>query len=214
LNSKFYASAEKPFLVFANDFDNSGTWDLVLSKKYKDHLVPMRGRQCSSEQMPFIKDKFETYNAFATATLEDIYGEEELEESLHLETTELRSMVFINDNGVFRAEALPIEAQLSPLYGLQVMDVNGDAHLDIVACGNLYDTEIETPRLDAGIGCVLLGNGSGEFNALSQESSGLFVPGDVKDLAVISATGVQYLVVTQNNGPLLVFALSSGKHEI
>lgn len=214
LNSKFYASQEKPFLVFGNDFDSTGTWDLVLSKKYKDHLVPVRGRQCSSEQMPFIKEKFSTFNAFATASLEDIYGEQKLENSLRLETTEFRSMLFVNDGGVFRPEALPVEVQFAPLYGIVVTDVNGDSHADIITCGNLFDTEIETPRLDAGTGRVLIGDGSGGFTLLSIEASGFYAPGNVKDAVIVESTGKRYLIIAQNNGPMQVFAIPSAKREI
>ena len=90
-NSKFKASQKKPFNVFSTDFDNNGTCDIVLSKEYKGKLVPTRGRQCSSEQMPFIKEKFETYNAFAHAGIEDILGKENLEKSLHLQVTDFES---------------------------------------------------------------------------------------------------------------------------
>jgi hypothetical protein len=214
LNSKFYASQEKPFHVFGNDFDGNGSWDLVLSKKYKESLVPVRGRQCSSEQMPFIKEKFQTFNAFATASLEDIYGQEQLEHSLHLETNEFRSMIFINDKGSFRAEPLPIEAQLGPMYGIQVLDVNGDSHMDIVCAGNLYEMEIETPRLDANPGVVLVGDGQGRFMPLSVSASGFFVNVNVRDLAIVNSVGVIYLAVTQNNGPLLFYTLPSGANEI
>ena len=66
---------EKPFKIYATDFDDNGTNDIVLSKKYHENYVPVRGRECSSQQMPFIKDKFPTYSEFANASLSDIYGE-------------------------------------------------------------------------------------------------------------------------------------------
>ena len=78
LNSKFKASTKKPFHVFCDDFDNNGTYDVVFSKKYQGELVPMRGRQCSSEQMPFISEKFENYLSFAEASIGDILGEDKL----------------------------------------------------------------------------------------------------------------------------------------
>ena len=44
---KFKASKEHPFKVYANDFDDNGTNDVVLSKFYKDDYVPMRGKECT-----------------------------------------------------------------------------------------------------------------------------------------------------------------------
>ncbi len=74
-NLKFSASDEKPFKIYATDFDGNGSNDIVLSKKYEGEYVPVRGKECSSQQMPFINSKFGTYAEFADASLEDIYGE-------------------------------------------------------------------------------------------------------------------------------------------
>ncbi|HEX5624547.1 MAG TPA: VCBS repeat-containing protein, partial [Saprospiraceae bacterium] len=73
-NYKFHASPEKPFQVYCDDFDDNGSFDIVLAKENSGQLVPVRGRQCSSEQVPEISKKFPTYNAFANATLKDLYG--------------------------------------------------------------------------------------------------------------------------------------------
>ena len=40
-----------------------------------------------------------------------------------------------------------------------IEDFNQDGNLDILVAGNLYTAEVETPRNDAGIGLVLLGDG-------------------------------------------------------
>ena len=55
-NIKFKASEKEPFHIFTNDFDNSGDQDIVLSYYYNGELVPSRGRECSSGDMPFITE--------------------------------------------------------------------------------------------------------------------------------------------------------------
>ncbi len=200
LNTKFTASPKKPFHVFADDFDQNGVVDIVLSKEYKGKLVPARGRECSSDQMPFIKDKFPTYEDFALAGLDDIYGDDKLESALHEQVKTFTSTVFMNRPDGFEAIALPNLAQISPIMGIEVLDINEDGNLDIIAAGNMYNTEVETPRYDAGNGVVLLGDGTGAFRALDVHESGLYAPQNVKDIVLLkTAGGGRYLLIANNN---------------
>jgi len=210
LNNKFNPSSKKPLHVYANDFDGTGSFDIVLSKDYKGKLVPVRGRECSSQQMPFVAEKFPTYSDFAHAGLEDIYGEQKLESSLHLQVNDFHSMVFINNGDQsYTAKPLPNEAQMAPINGIVVADVNKDGNQDLVVAGNMYHAEVETPRYDAGNGLVLLGDGKGNFNPLNVLESGFFAPKDVKDVVLIhlGAKKEMGILVTNNNGGLQLFRL-------
>ncbi|NQX93122.1 MAG: VCBS repeat-containing protein, partial [Flavobacteriales bacterium] len=75
-NNKFHVDEEHPLKVYGHDFDGNGTNDVVLSKKYKGNFVPVRGRECSSEQMPFVKEKFKDYESFSEAEIQEVLGEE------------------------------------------------------------------------------------------------------------------------------------------
>ncbi len=204
LNLKFKASKKKPFKIFANDFDDNGTTDIVLSKKYNGEYVPVRGRECSSQQMPFIQQKFESYSEFANAKLVDIYGEK-LDTGYEDEVTEFQSILLINlGDGKFEKQYLPIEAQLFPLLTSSCLDLNDDGYEDIIIGGNIYETEVETPRLDAISGLVLLSNQKDGYNPLSFSKSSIYLKGNVKDIEVINTGGKNLLLTTQNNGPILV----------
>ena len=204
-NTKFKASKKKPFNVFADDFDGNGSCDIVLSKEYKGRLVPTRGKQCSTEQMPFIKEKFPTYNGFANASVEDILGDK-LNSALHLEVTTFYSMVLKNESGKLVASAIPSEAQIAPINGIVTTDVNKDGNIDIIVAGNNFDTEVETARYDSGTGLIMLGDGAGNFKTLSCQESGIFANRNVKDIEQIKdAKGNSILLVLNNNGPLQVF---------
>ena len=52
---------------------------------------------------------------------------------------------------------LPNEAQLSSINDILIDDYDQDGHADLLVAGNLYTSEIETPRNDAGMGLLLRG---------------------------------------------------------
>ena len=77
--------------------------------------------------------------------------------------------------------------------------------LDIIIAGNLFETEIETPSYDAGTGYLMLGDGKGNFKTISSPESGIYMPGDVRDLTWLNAGGVKHLIVTNNDDELQMF---------
>lgn len=127
LNSKYQASKEKPFQVFAKDFDKIGTVDIVLSYNQNGVNYSLRGRQCSSQQMPFIKEKFKTYHDFALADLEAVYGKENIESALNLKATIFSTCLFENQgNGTFKIKPLKNEAQTTTVKSIVPYDYNKD----------------------------------------------------------------------------------------
>ncbi|MDB9913357.1 VCBS repeat-containing protein [Flavobacteriaceae bacterium] len=209
LNSKFKATIEKPLHVFCDDFDDNGTYDIVFSKDYHGDLVPMRGRECSSEQMPFIAEKFENFISFAEASLEDIMGEDNLADALHYEVKNLSSICLINNgDGTFKKIQLPKEAQFSPIMNFTIADIDQDQSPEIIAIGNLYPTEVETTRYDASIGTILKYY-DGKFEVLNNSKTGIIIHGDSKDSEIIEVNNNKVLVVTNNNGPLTLFQINN-----
>lgn len=207
-NTKFNPKADKPLDIYCSDFDQNGSLDIVIGKYYQGKPVPLRGRECSSDQMPYIKDKFPTYSAFANASLSDILGPENLDEAHHLEAREFHSVILWNEgNGSWDVQQLPNRAQTAPINRIAVRDVNKDGQADILLAGNMYQTEVETPRYDAGIGLVLLGKGDRKFQAIGPKESGFFTPGDVKDFELITwgTTQEEAVLVTNNANRLQLF---------
>jgi hypothetical protein len=202
LNYKYQASEEKPFRVYLNDFDKNATYDIVLSYKSGDTEYPVRGRQCSSEQMPAIKEKFKNYNSFASASLEEIYSDQMLEESLKYEITSFASVYLQNNDGKFIAKPLPYQAQFSNINALVVEDIDRDGNLDVVLGGNLYNAEVETPRNDASFGLWLKGDGTNGFRAQTPRESGLVVRGDIRNMKPIKVGDQTHLLVAKNNQAL------------
>ncbi len=198
-NYKFSASMEKPFEVYAKDFDNNGTNDIFLAKHLNNIMVPIRGRECTSQQCPMIAQKFPTYLSFAESDLKGILGED-IENALHYQVHLFSSVIFINDKGKFTIKKLPVEAQLSTVNGILINDFDGDGKKDILIAGNKFDVEVETTPADASVGVFLKGLGNGNFKSTKPLESGFFTPYNVKDVqAVKTKTGLAILVSSNND---------------
>jgi hypothetical protein len=74
--------------------------------------------------------------------------------------------------------------------------------MDMVIAGNMFGSDPETTRNDAGIGLFLKGNGSGGFKAVPAGESGLNMGGDVREICQISLGNSRSpaFIVARNNG--------------
>ena len=200
LNYKYKASAKEPFEIYANDFDDNGTNDIVLGYYNNGDLFPLRGRECTSLQMPFIKEKFPTYEGFGSADLVQVYGQEKLEKALHAKAYTFAS-VFIENlgDGKFNIVELPKQAQLSSINDIHIDDFDDDGLKDILVAGNLYQSEVETPRNDASYGLLLKNNGGHSFVPVPAAKSGILIKGDVKAIRPFRYKGKKVVLFGRNN---------------
>ena len=207
-NNKFHPAAHKPMKVYFRDFDNNGTEDIYLSVNYKGKEVPVRGRECSSEQMPFIADKYPTYSKFASAEITEILGVQNIDSSLVYEARDFEHNVFINDNNSYKkAVHLPSAAQMAPLRAAVLVDLNKDGKEDVLGVGNWKDTEVETAAYDAGFGFYGLNN-NGELKALLPNESGLLLSGETRDIKLLKlANGKQLALISKFDEPMEAYIL-------
>ncbi|HEX7014734.1 MAG TPA: VCBS repeat-containing protein, partial [Cyclobacteriaceae bacterium] len=204
-NYKFTASREKPFQVFAGDFDGNGTNDIFLAKYLKDSvLVPIRGRECTSQQMPVIAQKFPTFTSFAESDLPAIIGAG-LETAINLKAYQFSSVIMVNQSGHFETKRLPTLAQLSAVNGIIVKDFDGDGIKDLLLGGNKFDTEVETTPADASPGLFLRGGVDLSYTPVRSFESGFFVPFNVKDIRLVQDGSSAAVLVTVNDGTLRIF---------
>jgi len=200
LNYKYKATPTEPFEVHYDDFDANGKKDIVLSYYNNGEQYPLRGRSCSSEQIPELKEKFGSYNIFANANLKEVYTPVALQEALHLSATNFATSYIENKgSGNYELRPLPNSAQVSSTNTILSDDYNKDGHLDILIAGNLFPAEIETPRNDGGIGLLLYGNGKGVFKPVPSTESGIVLNGDVKDIQTVQTPNGPILIIANND---------------
>ncbi|PTX61076.1 VCBS repeat protein [Kordia periserrulae] len=210
-NYKYKATEDETFDIYVEDFDKNKKEDIVLSYYDDGTQYPVRGRQCSSQQVPTIKQKFKNYDEFSTATLIDVYGKKNLENALHYQVKSFASIYLENTENGFKIHKLPVEAQVSSINQILVKDYDNDGQLDALIAGNLYNSEVETPRNDASYGMFLKGDGHGNFQAVPVTQSGFFTTGDVKDLQHINIGNAPYILSIKNND-YIQFIKHNNKH--
>ncbi|MCZ6900822.1 MAG: CRTAC1 family protein [Bacteroidetes bacterium] len=186
LNYKYKASKEAPFEIYSHDFDDNGKLDIVLGYYEHGEIYPLRGKSCSTDQLPMLQEKFPTYESFGNANLRDVYGEG-LDVAINYKAQTFASNYLENKgDGKFEIHPLPNGAQVSSINKIIIKDFNEDGHKDLLMAGNLYPVEIETPRNDANMGMYLTGDGKGNFEIVPLTKSGFFAPHDTKDMELIN----------------------------
>ena len=215
-NSYFQASTKHPVNMYANDFDENGTLDAIISIYLKDEQGDKKeftafNRDDLVDQIPALKKKYLTYKEFGAANIHNIFPDSSLKKSLHLQANNFQTSYIQNlGNGKFKMQALPALAQMAPVMAMIAEDINNDGSLDIILCGNDFGNEVLNGRYDAMNGLVLLGNGKGNFTSQTIMQSGIYIPGNARALIKFRGGGNRYLIAaSQNVGPLELFSLNN-----
>ncbi|MEI6582526.1 MAG: VCBS repeat-containing protein [Chitinophagia bacterium] len=207
LNSNIKADSAHPARLFTSDFDQNGQSESIpVFYKPDGKSYPYYLKDEIEAQLPFLKKRFLQYQSYAGKSIEEIFNKQELEKASRLSVTETNTTIFYNSgNGKFTARQLPIQAQVAPVYGIVVSDLNGDGTLDIFLAGNFYGLKPQTGRLDASYGVTFLQK-NGNWQYLLPKESGLFIRGEVRDILPIGLSGGKRgLLVSRNNAPFILF---------
>jgi hypothetical protein len=193
LNTRYHASSEHPLRLYYADVDGDGDPVIVESEYERDRELPTRGRSCSSEAVPDIREQFKDYHAFTQALLDEIYPRAVLADSETWSATELRSGVLLNEKGQFRFLPFANELQISPIRGFLPLTIGGRRGCLILE--NLHSPQPETGRMDGGIGqwCWMV---DGSLQPMEPSRSGLRIRGE--------ATGAVYVKPAANRGIIVV----------
>ncbi len=204
-NIKYKASKAEPFKVYVDDFDKNGSNDIYLGYYQNGQCYPVRGRQCSSEQMPFVKKKFATYQDFGLATIDKVLEDHISNTTVVHNVHTFSNTIFLNENNQFKEVILPNEAQISPVYGIAVDDFDKDGRKDIFLAGNMYQREVETTRSDAGKGCLISYMEDGTFSVKRTLETGISADKDVRQVKIVKQPNSNLLVIANNNDQAQIY---------
>jgi hypothetical protein len=202
LNSPVQASEKQPAELYFSDFDGNGSIDPFFNFYVQGTSFPFVSRDELNEEIYPMRKKFGSYKAYADVGMKEIFSGDQLQKAGKLTADQLETTIYLNQNGKFVASALPTEAQFSPVTQILTKDFNHDGKTDLLLLGNHSDNRLKLGSIDANYGCLLTGNGKGNFEYAHQSASGLSVNGDVKSAVEIKIKGTNYLVVGVSGQPI------------
>ncbi len=208
LNSNIKADAEHPAKLYVGDFDKNGQTECIpVYYKPDSKAYPYFLKDEIESQLPVLKKKFLKYEAYAGKPIEEILTADQLKQAQVLTVEQTQTCFFKNDgHGNFSMQPLPIMAQLSPVFGIAVTDLDGNGTKDLFMAGNFFGLKPQTGRFDASYGVTLINDGKDHFTYRQPKETGLFIKGEARDVAVIkSASGDNFIIVGMNNDKLHLF---------
>lgn len=188
--------------MYVGDFDGNGTPEQIICEEFKGEFYPIAEIDELIKQIPSLKKRAILYNDFVKLSIDQLFSKEQLASANVLEADQLNTSLFMNENGGFKALDLPIEAQFSPVYAIDIDDLNKDGFKDLILGGNQFLVKPQFGRFDASKGLVLLGSKAGfkSDNAIFLE-----IKGQIRDIQTIFVGNKKLILFAINDGPIEIY---------
>jgi hypothetical protein len=206
LNNQYKASADKPVTIYYDDFDKNGVVDPVCTYYIGEKSYPMFSRDEMLDQMVFLKRKYTSYEAYADATVEDVFGKEAVAKSNKVYCRQLSSIVLENKgNFQFQLHELPQEAQVSRVSGVASYDFDNDKKQELILAGNFSPYRVQLGPCDASVGTILKQITPFHFEAIPAMQTGFWAIGDIRGMTIMDNGRI---VCSVNNNQPVVFQIN------
>ena len=213
-NSAYQASEDEPLQIYVHDFDQNTYRDAIITRfiSGEEHSIAPRGALI--DQIPAIQRAFPSYHEFAEADIHQIISAFDTSGMQKLHANYLLSSYIENQgNGQLELHPLPMEAQITPIYGMTVDDFDQDGSLDVLCIGNFRYTEVISGWYDAGHGLFLRGLGGHRFRGHSANRWGLMTAGDGRAMVQIVVQSDPVLVIARNNDAMQFYSMIGAPKE-
>jgi hypothetical protein len=208
-NCQMKPTEKEPVTLVYGDFDQNEAVDPFVCYYVGGKSYPLVNRDEALNQVFALRRKFTNYESYAEASLTDMFTPEQLEGAATLSATTFSSVILENKgDGTFAAHELPVEAQMSPVYAIALLDVDKDGLKDLIVGGNQSHTRIKLSKMDANYGMLFRNGGQFNFTYVPQWKSGLAVKGDVRDITVIKLGTGTVLLFSRNNDTIKGYQLN------
>ncbi len=207
-NTDYQATPARPLLLFSGLFGERGRPGVVLAQEDPrlESVAPLPSFSRLRRSLPSVAQRLRSFANYADASMDQVLGPL-APGAIRFGVTTLDHVLFLNRGDRFEARPLPLAAQLAPAFYAGVADFTGDGKEDLFLSQNFFATDVATPRYDAGRGLLLLGDGTGGFEAVPGQRSGVLVYGDQRGAAYadFDADGRLDLAVSQNGAATRLF---------
>ena len=198
-NSLLNADQAHPVKLYLGDFDENGAVDPLIFFYYFNRYIPLGSKDKYVSQLPALKKNFVTYQDFSrVSSFEELLpdAQERLVESK--EVNELRSMLFLSQDGQYTAVPLPDRLQ-----ALTIQDIflDGDQGKIYYIGSNQELVAVQSNALSAKGGML------SEFDAATQTFKGdnwFGLPTGINVRALVRLENGKGLIITNDDYPFLV----------
>ena len=209
LNSKFKANAQAPLRMYYDDFDDNGATETVLAQQTGDTYFPLLSLDELAGQMVYLKKKFPNFSDFAGKSIDEVMGQQALDEAEMYLVHQLASGYLENTDGNFAFIPFGRKLQLAPLMDAVSFDFLNEGSPQLLFGGN-YDGVIPFHgRFDSQPGTLLI---PGEQPELIWPGGLQFLRKSLRHLQMIQMGETPYLLAVFNNDKAQIYEIRSNEN--
>lgn len=207
LNSRLRTSPENQLQLVINDFDQNGSLDQILVSNNGTQSIPWLMKNTLLKQIPSLRKQLPTYASYQNKSLEELFPENVLAKSLILKINTLSTFAWLNQgNGTLKPFNLPQEIQSSPIFAIHKFQDETGKPLWIFG-GNQSKIKPELGSQMGSFAWVVQVNQEGNWKVLLPEDSGIFVPGEIRDILSLKIKNQNHLLFLRNNENTIAYKI-------
>jgi hypothetical protein len=167
--------------------------------------IPWVMKNTLLKQIPSLKKQLPTYASYQNKSLQELFPEDVLANSLILKTDLLSTSVWINNgSGSFKKADFPQEIQLAPVYAIQAFQEN-DGQQFLIFGGNQSKIKPELGSQMGSFSWVVQKSSKNNWKVLLPEESGIYVRGEIREILPIQIKNENHLLFLRNNENTIAF---------
>lgn len=204
INTKFKAQADAPLRMYYADFDGNGQTETVVCINKDGAYYPIHTLDELAKQMPSLKKKFNSYEAFAGKNIVEIFDKKVLDQAVIHEVHTTQSGYLKLENGQWNFYTLADYFQTAPITSMKVIDLTKDGKDELLMGGNYFGLQPYHGRLGSFAGGAI----THQNQLLTAQDLGInWFNKAVVAMDTITYQNNTYLIVVFNNHELSIYKI-------